>query len=738
MCKEMDKKILQVLSMPKVRLWIVATIAIILFFAPFSVQGASNSTNGTGFEQSTTAWVERANLSVTVASSGWVIVLGSFDSKVNLFTAQAKARILQDGTEISRANLTTMVYISNAVILGASYVTAGTYNFAVETSAPSGKTLTVYNWTVYAGDGGSGAGGGGANVSAVLAANPLCSSGGDTPELSICGLIADGSIASAATWNGYAALISAIRANETYYITNNTAYLNQSQIIGLVSTLSAMNSSVTTITDAMNVTIGQKTTIPEVNAVAVLNSIAQILGLQDILDDMNVTTATKTTLSQVNSSAQITIAQVTGVQSQFDSNNVSISALIANSSDTVRGINITGQARIVGNVTLVQGTNITLEQNGQEITISSSGGGGSGGNFSLNASGYSGLTDYATLVAGGNVTITQNGHNITISATDVSSSSNDYNLSNYTSGTVALARLPTLPDSQLENGSYFSKNISNSTVNPYSMNASNISSGSLVDARISSASTWNSKVTSISNTSPITSTSGTTPIIGILQASNSSSGYISSTDYNTLIIKEPAITSGTTAQFWRGNKTFSIVYSTDIGLQSGHIWYNNTIDNTYWITHTTTDLTEGVNQYFTNARAISALTNTTNSINSSMETINTAQNTSFQDTTLPILLDNGATALQVGYYPIIAKVPSTVTLRNLSLNTYYSGNMNASFLYNLTGNPVYPTDSLGIVNVSSERTGLSGVMVAGGNISVYIINNSGVTNITLNAILRRS
>jgi hypothetical protein len=73
--------------------------------------------------------------------------------------------------------------------------------------------------------------------------------------------------------------------------------------------------------------------------------------------------------------------------------------------------------------------------------------------------------------------------------------------------------------------------------------------------------------------------------ISIPAASTSASGYLTSTDWNIFNNKENAITAGTTAQYWRGDKTFQ--------------------------TLNTSVVPEGTNLYFTNARARSAISLTT-------------------------------------------------------------------------------------------------------------------------------
>ncbi len=68
---------------------------------------------------------------------------------------------------------------------------------------------------------------------------------------------------------------------------------------------------------------------------------------------------------------------------------------------------------------------------------------------------------------------------------------------------------------------------------------------------------FNGDITEIAVTAPITGggTSGSANI-GISQATTSTDGYLSSTNWNTFNNKEPAITPGTTSQYWRGDKTW--------------------------------------------------------------------------------------------------------------------------------------------------------------------------------------
>ncbi|MGZ3790297.1 MAG: beta strand repeat-containing protein [Bacteriovorax sp.] len=86
-------------------------------------------------------------------------------------------------------------------------------------------------------------------------------------------------------------------------------------------------------------------------------------------------------------------------------------------------------------------------------------------------------------------------------------------------------------------------------------------------------------VTNVSGTAPISVATGTsTPVISMAQATGSANGYLSSTDWNTFNNKQASIVAGTTAQYYRGDKSFQ------------------TLD--------TSAVAENANLYFTNARVL--------------------------------------------------------------------------------------------------------------------------------------
>lgn len=73
-------------------------------------------------------------------------------------------------------------------------------------------------------------------------------------------------------------------------------------------------------------------------------------------------------------------------------------------------------------------------------------------------------------------------------------------------------------------------------------------------------------VASVSGTAPIASSGGSTPVISISQANGSTDGYLSSTDWNTFNNKETAIATGTTSEYFRGDKSWQILNNTAVGL----------------------------------------------------------------------------------------------------------------------------------------------------------------------------
>lgn len=97
--------------------------------------------------------------------------------------------------------------------------------------------------------------------------------------------------------------------------------------------------------------------------------------------------------------------------------------------------------------------------------------------------------------------------------------------------------------------------------------------------------------------------------LSITQAGASANGYLSSTDWNTFNGKQPLIDAGTTAQYYRGDKTFQTLDTLAVP-ENTNLYYTAARFNTAFSGKTTTDLAEGTNLYFTTARAQAAISGT--------------------------------------------------------------------------------------------------------------------------------
>ena len=115
----------------------------------------------------------------------------------------------------------------------------------------------------------------------------------------------------------------------------------------------------------------------------------------------------------------------------------------------------------------------------------------------------------------------------------------------------------------------------------------------------------------ISTTAPLTGGGDLSAnrTLAITQAGASADGYVSSTDWNTFNNKQPLITAGTTAQYYRGDKTFQTL-DTSVVPENTNLYYTQARFNTAFGNKTTSDLAEGTNLYYTDARARAAITGT--------------------------------------------------------------------------------------------------------------------------------
>ena len=179
-------------------------------------------------------------------------------------------------------------------------------------------------------------------------------------------------------------------------------------------------------------------------------------------------------------------------------------------------------------------------------------------------------------------------------------------------------------------------------------------------------------VTSVSASAPITSTGGTAPTIGITQATTSTDGYVSSTDWNTFNGKQAALVSGTNIKTVGSQ---SLLGSGDVSFSSispitttGDIIIGTA-------TNTSSRLGAGLSGYLltSNGAGVApswqaapvSLPSQTSNAGKFLKTDGTVASWSTLPTVLPILIRAGSTvsvSVGNGLLPILNRAGSTVNV----------------------------------------------------------------------------
>lgn len=113
----------------------------------------------------------------------------------------------------------------------------------------------------------------------------------------------------------------------------------------------------------------------------------------------------------------------------------------------------------------------------------------------------------------------------------------------------------------------------------------------------------------VAATAPLNYNSGT-QTVSIQQADASHDGYLTLGSFNLFTGKEPAISSGSSAQYWRGDKTFQTLNTSAVPELTNLYYTQARVDSefdTRLATKSTSNLAEGTNLYFTDERAIDAV-----------------------------------------------------------------------------------------------------------------------------------
>ncbi len=550
----------------KLRL-VILCITTILLLIPSSVATydvvsgiASNNT-----EYTTSASYEELHNLTLATGTGTTFLKASWDARVN-FTAPLYGRFMRDGVSLGRFNLTQSVYAQVGSYEIAFNETTGTHYYGLEVYSNKKGTIYSRNFSVVFlknGSYGTGTGGSG-NITSITGApaGVLDCTGTDEITCTVTQATTGTSgYLSSTDWNAF-----------NSKITNATAQINRSQVTGqegVDTTQNASNSALQSNDTYFNGSIFPNSTQFRNDSIntkepAISSStaskfygwdktfkdilISYVSGLQETLNAMNYSSASNNTASvgrdnAINATISIIQTNETGYE-KLDGSRVWTSDHYANGKTLydVGNIYTSGQlAFYLKNTTFglnypnstvanavncsALGSDYVSRFNGttwacyQDQTSS----------FSLNIVGGNAITGAALLVEGTGVDFTQSGSNITISMpaagiTNESVSPQHMNASNLTSGTVPQARLPSIPEANLTlnysthaqnhtlNGTDHTGNLNYSRVDNVRVN---LTSGVNVTGQLPDANLASTFVKTVSGTAPIVSSGGVNPTLSL-------------------------------------------------------------------------------------------------------------------------------------------------------------------------------------------------------------------------------
>lgn len=230
------------------------------------------------------------------------------------------------------------------------------------------------------------------------------------------------------------------------------------------------------------------------------------------------------------------------------------------------------------------------------------------------------------------------------------------------------------------------------------------------------------------------SSSTSTHTFNLPTASATNRGALSSADWTTFNNKqnalgytpEPAITAGTTAQYWRGDKTWQTL-NTSVVPEGTNLYYTTGRFDTAFATKTTTNLAEGTNLYYTSARFNSAF--------SGKSTTDLAEGTNLYYTDARARAAISVTATGLSYSSGVIGLASgyviPTTTQETNWNNVYT---NAVYTTSTYSNPSWLT-SLAWSKISGTPTTISGYGITDaittaniGSQSVNYANTAGSAN----------
>ncbi len=137
----------------RLKLVLIGIVAAILLFLPTAVQGANNvvsntTQNSTSFT-TTATWTEIVGSNRTITTgTGNTSIIVSIASRINLSGKVLYARVMRDGSEIGRYNITASPFESSTAFMVVQEETAGIHQYGLEVYSTAGSQATVYRWSM--------------------------------------------------------------------------------------------------------------------------------------------------------------------------------------------------------------------------------------------------------------------------------------------------------------------------------------------------------------------------------------------------------------------------------------------------------------------------------------------------------------------------------------------------------------------------------------------------------------
>lgn len=512
----------------------ILAVALILFLVPTLAKAANNvsvnsSTNNSLLQLSAT-WTEYENLSLSPGTAGTTKIVIALNGKVNYSTAMIYGRFKRNGAVISTFNITASTYPDTVTYYYPYSESSGTPYYTFEAYSTAGRKGEIYNRTFlteFISSGSYGTGSGGAgNVSSVTGA-PVGILDCTGTDAITCALAQ-----ASASSGGYLSAADWNIFNSK--ITNATAQITRSQVTGQEGVDTTQNTSISNL-QTNDTTHDSK--FNYVNATYLPNSTYNGNFPNTSLSNYLLIATYGSNFPNSSLANYLLITTYNGnypnstVSSKSSTWDAKADATYANQTF----YNKSGIPACTGTDKLTNTTGVLTCATDQTSS------------FSLN-----GISGAATINGDATVSVSVSGSNINLSApgltvTNVTVDPYKVNASNLT-GSINQSVIIGLPESRLSlnypthaqnhtlNGSDHTGNLNWSRLDNITVNLSAISNltGQLIDAYIASATTWNAKISSVAGSSPIVATTvGTAVTVTCNVVNSTQAGCLSSADWTT-------------------------------------------------------------------------------------------------------------------------------------------------------------------------------------------------------------